>query len=228
MLSRRLGGAAGLAFIGLVGSANLILGAAGMPRTGASAVEVREFFATHADAVALSSSIATLVWVALPVFAAGIVARLRHSSEEGIESWPLLGLAAVLMQNTVFAGVVAVQVALATADLSDDSAWALWQVHNALFTLNGTSLALIMLGFSVAGLRGGLIRAWHARLGLTAAVVLALSSFTTPFHAELESLGLLGLVGFVMWLVWVATYAVALLRGRDRSTTATAQLVGAA
>ena len=161
MLSRRVGGFAGLGFVALVGSVNIILGSAGMPQAGASPAEVREFFADHGGAVTAASSIATLVWVCLAVFAAGLVARLRPERPERVESWPLLGLAGALMQNAIFAGVVGTQVVLASGTLSDDSFWAVWQLHNALFTLNGTSLALILLAFSVAGLRGGLIRRWH-------------------------------------------------------------------
>ena len=213
MLSRRLGGFAGLGFVALVGSVNIILGSAGMPQSGASPAEVQEFFATSGDAVAVASAIATLVWVCLALFAAGVVARLRRESPERVESWPLLGLAGVFMQNTIFAGVVGTQVVLASGSLSDDSFWAIWQLHNALFTLNGSSLALILLSFSVAGLRAGFIRRWHAVLGFAAAGVLAASSFTTPWHTDVEPLAMFGLVGFLMWLVWIATYALALLRG---------------
>jgi len=213
MLSRRVGGLAGLGFVALVGSVNIILGSAGMPQAGASPAEVHEFFADHDGAVTAASSMATLVWVCLAVFAAGLVARLRHEQPERVESWPLLGLAGALMQNAIFAGVVGTQVVLASGTLSDDSFWAVWQLHNALFTLNGTSLALILLAFSVAGLRAGFIQRWHGGLGLTAAGVLAISSFTTPWHTDAEVLGLIGLAGFLMWLVWIGTYSVALLRG---------------
>ncbi len=213
MLSRRLGGLAGLGFIALVGSVNIILGAAGMPQPGASRADVEEFFATNADTVAFTSSIATLVWLCLPVFAAGLVSRLRQAPPERVESWPLLGLAAVLMQNAIFVGVVGTQIVLTNIGVSGDAGWAIWQLHNALFTLNGSSLALILVAFSVAGLRAGLIRRWHGRLGLTAAAILAVSSFTTPYHHDTPVLGMIGLVGFVGWLTWVTTYSIVLLRG---------------
>ena len=180
MLSRRVGGLAGLAFLVLVGSANIILGVAGQPTPGASPAEVNEFFANSGAAVGAASSVATLVWICLALFAAGIVARLRQKAPDRVESWPLLGLGAAFMQNTIFSMVVACQIVLSTADLSSESASALWQLHNALFTLNGTSLALVLLSFSIAGLRAGLIRRWHGTLGLVAAATLALSSFLTP------------------------------------------------
>ena len=83
----------------------------------------------------------------------------------------------------------------------------------SLFTLNGTSLALILLAFSVAGLRAGLIRRWHGDARLRRRRGARHSSFTTPWHTDVEALGLIGLAGFLMWLVWIATYSVTLLRG---------------
>ena len=212
MLSRRLGGLAGLSFVAVVGSVNIILGSTGMPRPGASRSEVAEYFAAHGDAVALACSLATLVWLFLGVFGAGLVARLREEAPERVESWPLLGLGGVIMQNALFAGVVGTQIVLGAADLSADSRWLVWQLHNALFTLNGTSLAIILLAFSVAGIRARLIRRWHAVVGFVAAVVLALSSLTTPFHEDSEPLASFGLVGFLLWLVWITTYSLVLLR----------------
>lgn len=213
MNTLRLGGLAGLGFVGIVGSVNVLLGSAGMPRAGSSRAEVTDFFATKADTVMLASSLATLVWLLLPLFATGLVARFRREPADEVESWSLLGLGAVIMQNALFAGVVGTQVVLATTDLSGDAFWAVWQLHNALFTLNGSSLALILIAFSVAGLRTGVIRAWHGRLGLTAAAVLAFSSLTTPYHEDAPAIGMVGLAGFLMWLVWVVTYSVKLVRG---------------
>ncbi len=222
MLSRRVGGLAGLGFLVLVGSANIILGVSGQPSPGASPAEVNDFFASSGVAVGAASSIATLVWICLAVFAAGIVARLRQKAPERVESWPLVGLGAAFMQNTIFSMVVACQIVLSTAELSSESASALWQLHNALFTLNGTSLALVLLSFSIAGLRAGLIHRWHGILGLVAAATLALSSFLTPIHIDGGPLVLLGLAGFLMWLVWIATYSITLLR-EDRVTVETVE-----
>ncbi len=212
MLSRRVGGLAGLSFIAVVGSVNIILGASGMPRAGATRSEVQTYFADHGDTVALASSLATLVWLCLGLFGAGLVARLRAEAPDRVESWPLLGLGGVIMQNAFFGGVVGTQIVLGAAGLSEDSRWLVWQLHNALFTLNGTSLAIILLSFSVAGLRAGLIQRWHAVLGLTAAVILQVSSLSTPYHEDNEALGSIGLLGFILWLVWVAAYSVVLLR----------------
>lgn len=213
MLSRRVGGLAGLSFIALVVSVNIMLGASGMPRAGASRTEVATYFADHGDLVAIACSLATLVWLSLGVFGAGLVARLREAGPDQVEAWPLLGLGGVIMQNTLFAGVVGTQVVLGAAELSGDAQWLVWQLHNALFTLNGTSLAIILVAFSVGGVKAGLIRRWHARVGFIAAAVLQLSSLTTPFHEDNEAVASFGLIGFVLWLVWVTTYSLVLLRG---------------
>jgi hypothetical protein len=213
MLSNRVGGLAGLSFIALVGSINVVLGSTGMPRAGASPSEVQTYFADNGDLVAVVCALATLVWLCLGVFGAGLVARLRQEDPTRVESWPLLGLGGVIMQNALFAGVIATQTILATGDLSDDGRSVVWQLHNALFALNGTSLAIILISFSMAGVRSGLIRRWHAGIGFTSAAILQLSSATTPWHEDSEALGGFGLAGFVLWLVWVTTYSLVLLRG---------------
>ena len=187
MLSRRLGGLAGLGFVALVGSVNIILGSAGMPQAGASPAEVHEFFADHGGAVTAASSIATLVWVCLAVFAAGAVARLRRERPSGSSPGRCSGSPASSCRTPSSPASSAPRSSSPRATLSDDSFWAIWQLHNALFTLNGSSLALILLSFSVAGLRAGLIRRWHGALGFTAAGVLATSSFTTPWHTDVEA-----------------------------------------
>ena len=70
---------------------------AGMPRADASREEVTDFFAANADTVMLASSLATLVWLLLPLFATGLVARFRREPADRAESWPLLGLGGVML-----------------------------------------------------------------------------------------------------------------------------------
>jgi hypothetical protein len=55
--------------------------------------------------------------------------------------------------------------------------------------------------------------------------VLATSSFTTPWHNDVEPLAMFGLVGFLMWLVWVTTYALVLLRGERAPAAQTERVV---
>ena len=155
---------------------------------------------------------APLAWVCLLVFAAGVAAAARGRAVARADGWALIGIGGAAMQNALFAGVVACQLALANATLSDDVAWGVWQLHNALFALNGMSLAVIMLSLSVAGLRTGLIRRWHGTLGLAGAGAMTIAAMTSPWAGHGGVLSLVGFAGFVIWLVWIVTYGVRLVR----------------
>jgi hypothetical protein len=111
---------------------------------------------------------------------------------------------------------VACQLILANATLSDDVAWGVWELHNALFTLNTMSLAVIMFSLTVAGVRTGLIRRWHATLGLVGAGAMTTAALTSPWAAHGGALGMIGFAGFAIWLVWIVAYGVRLLRTEER------------
>jgi hypothetical protein len=213
--SIRVGGLAALGFAVTVMVVNVLLGTAGMPQPGASPEEVREFFAASGAGVTVSTALAPIAWILLPVFAAGVAAAARRRSVVQGDAWPLVGLGAAIMQNCLFGGVVATQAVLSAGGLSADVEWGVWQLHTALFSLNAVSLALIMASLSLAGVRTGLIRRPHATLGLVSAGVMTLVSVTTPLHMDGGPLGLLGLAGFLAWVVWLAAYGVVLLRAAE-------------
>lgn len=210
--SIRVGGFAALGFAGLVMVVNVLLGTAGMPQPGATPEEVREFFATSGAGVTVSTALAPIAWILLPVFAAGVAAAVRRRPVVQGDAWPLVGLGATIMQNCLFGGVVATQAVLAAGGLSADVEWGIWQLHTALFSLNAVSLAIIMASLSLAGVHTGLIRRWHAMLGFVSAGVMTVVSLTTPIHMDGGLIGLIGLAGFLAWVVWLATYGVGLLR----------------
>ena len=216
MSSRRLGGFAGFVFLSVVISVNIILGAVGLPRAGAAKAEVLAFFADHDAVIGVTTSMATIVWLALAIFTAGIVAAVRSHERTSGESWSLLALGGAIMQNAIFTGVAALQVTVGIAALSDDVTWGLWQVHNALFSLNGAALAIVLVGGSVGGHRAGLLAGWQRSLGLVAASALFASAVLTPFTLDGHAVGTVGLAGFLMWLVWIASVSASLLRGTDR------------
>ena len=214
--SQRAGGLAGIGFGVVVLTANMILGSAGQPFAGADKAEVLEFFATSQAAVRLGSAMAPLAWLCLLVFAAGVAAAARRRGLARSDSWALIGVGGAAVQNSVFAGVVACQLVLANAKLSDDVAWGIWELHNALFALNAMSLAVIMFSLSVAGVRTGLIRRWHATIGLVGAGIMTTSAMTAPWAANGGPLAMVGFAGFVLWLVWIITYGVRLVRTDDQ------------
>ena len=212
MSSRRFGGFAGLAFIATVVPVNIILGSSGLPQAGASRSEVLAYFADHSVTVVVTTALATFAWIALPMYAAGVVAAVRGHERVSGDSWSLVGLAGTVMQNAIFAGVVALQATVGLAALSDDVAWGLWQLHNVLFSLNTASLAIVLVSLSIAGRRAGLLAGWIHKLGLTTAGLLAAKAALTGVTVDGHPIGLIGLVGFLMWLVWIGSVSVALLR----------------
>jgi hypothetical protein len=159
-----------LAFAALIVGANVIALSDGLPLPGADMADVGAFFGSS-PAAALSSAFVPLAWLAVTVFGASAVAALWHVER----MWALVGFAGVLLQNATFAAIIATRLALTS--VVDD---ALWALHNGFFALNGTFLAMAMIGFSVAGVRAGLIRPWHAYLGYTAAA-LQFASATLAF-----------------------------------------------
>ncbi|MGH3458413.1 hypothetical protein [Aeromicrobium sp.] len=212
MSSRRFGGFAGLGFVSTVLLANIILGSTGLPRAGASRSEVLAYFADHGTAIGVATALATLAWMTLPMYAAGVVAAVRDHERNFGDSWSLVALAGAVMQNAIFASVAGIQAVLGLTTISDDVAWGLWQMHNALFTLNCVSLVIVLVGVSIGGRRAGLLRGWQHKLGLTSAAAFAGAAVLTPVTIDGHPIGLLGFAGFALWLVWIASVSVALLR----------------
>jgi hypothetical protein len=210
----RMSGIAGLGFAAVIVLANAIMAPAGLPAAGADMGEVTGFFRANGDIVGIGSAIAPAAWVLATVFGAGVVAVLWRSEGERGEAWSLVGFAGLVAQNAVFTGVVAIHLALAeTATPGDHSTAALWASRDALFTLIGTFLSVVLVGLSIGGLRGGLIRRWHGGLGLLSAALLFGSATLTPLIIDRTGpLGLIGLVGWLMWVVWIIAYGVVLIR----------------
>ncbi|MFI9505417.1 hypothetical protein [Nocardia sp. NPDC052566] len=210
----RIGGLGAFGFALIIVVANLILVPAGMPQVGAGIDEVNTFFTTKAGAAELSSAFPPVAWVCLVVFGAAAVATLWPRERTTGSAWCLVGFAGALLQTGTFVIVVAARLAMSTTtDHSSTGTAGIWAMHDALFTLNGTFLALAMLGFSVAGLRTGLIRPWHAILGLICAAGQLVSSILTPLVIDHAGpLGLISLISWLGWVVWLGAWGVTLFR----------------
>jgi hypothetical protein len=225
--STRVGGIAGLGFVGIVLSVNIIQAAAHAPMAGASRSDVLDYYADAGAAATVGTGLAPLVWLALVLFAGGVVAALRRHEQLSGDSWSLVGLVGAVMQNALFAGVIATNAAMAIGSLSDDATWAVWQVHNAFFHLNTMSLAIVLLSISIGAGRAGLILGWQRTLGLVAAAAMTMAAVTTPAAMDGHPVGLIGFAGFLLWLVWVGSVSVRLLRVSTPAPAAQTTLVGA-
>lgn len=210
----RLSGIAALGFALLIVMGNVILVPAGLPRTGAGPDAVDAFFSTQGDLVGIGSVLTPAAWALATLFGAGAVRALWRSEHARNEAWSLLGFAGLVVQNAAFAGVVAIRLALAsTAEDGRDASAQLWALHDALFTLNGTFLALALVGLSVGGRHAGLVMPWHHALGLVSAALLFSSATLTPVVIDRTGpWGLLGLTGWLLWVAWLVAYGIALIR----------------
>jgi hypothetical protein len=210
MAFTRICGLAAVGFAVLLLANGAILAPAGLPVVGAEPAEVRAFFSANGGIVDLTSVSLPMIWVLLTLFGAGAVVALRPSERDRGEAWSLVGFAGLVLQNATFVVIAAIRLALAH---DPAGAAGLWAMHDALFTLNGTSLVLALVGLSIAGRRAGLIRPWHARLGMLSAALLATSATLTPLVIDHTGpLGLIALVGWLMWVAWIATYGLVLIR----------------
>lgn len=215
----RVSGFSAVGFAAIILLINLlVLVPAGMPTTGADIAVVTPFFATNSGVVALASIFLPVGWLLAVIFAAGAHAAMQGSEGSRNDAWSLVGLAGVISQNLTIVGVSAIRLALASTSPSDELAAGFWALHDALFTLNGTFLAMALLGLSLGGYRAGIIARWHAVLGLVAAVLQFTSAMLTPFVMTSGGiLGLIGLAGWLLWVVWLVFYGVVLIRmGRAR------------
>lgn len=213
----RVAGVAAITFAVSIVATNLVLVPAGLPRTGAALADVTAFFATGHGAIEVSTVLGPIAWAAAVLFGAGVVTAVRRRAPERALPWALAGFGGILLQNATFTAVVALRIALGTGSGRD--AGVLWPLHDALFTLNGTFLALALTGLTIAGRSADLLRPWHAAVGLTGAALLFTSAtLAARVVAHGGPLGLLGLAGWLLWVVWLVAYGVVLIR--DEATNA--------
>lgn len=215
----RLSGLAGIGFVLVLVLANVVLTYAGFP-TPSEAVdhdEIIAVFASEADTLRLASTLLPAAWLLATIFAAGVFAALWRGDRARTEAWSLVGLAGVLTQSAVFAGVEATRLALASAAIHAPGAVpGLWGLYNGLFGFNQVFLSTALVGLSISGLRSRIISRWHAVVGVISAAMLFLSATTSPYGNDgVNPLALLGLIGWLLWLVWIVAYSITLIRGTD-------------
>ncbi|MEO3768972.1 hypothetical protein [Micromonospora sp. B9E7] len=220
-----LAGIAGIGFVIILITANLLLTAAGFPTPSeaASVDEITTVFAAGSGALRLASALLPTAWLLATIFVAGVYVCLRRDERARTDPWALVGLAGVLMQSVVFISVEATRLGLMSAAQHDTAGVAgLWGLYTALFGFNQVLLATALVGLSMFGIRGGTIARWHAGTGLLAATLLFSTATTSPYGVNgVNPLALLGLVGWLLWLVWIVAYSIVLIRDTPTPTVPT-------
>ncbi|MEV6062640.1 hypothetical protein AB0L62_21790 [Nocardia asteroides] len=208
---RRIAGLAGIGFALVIVGANLVLVPAGLPKPGTDPDQAVAFFQDNRDLVASALAPTPLAWFCAVLFGAGVLATLRSAERDTGTGWSLAGFAGLLLQNATFTVIVGLRYALAT---EAGVVPALWVLQDALLALNGTFLALALVGFTYAGRLGGLLRPWHVWVGFLAAAPQFAAAVLTPWVIDGPgALGFVGLSGWLLWVVWFVAYGIALIRG---------------
>jgi hypothetical protein len=205
----RLAGLAALGFVLILASIHIVLAPSGWPLPAdAEPGAVAAYFAGHGALISTNVALTLANSVLLAVFAAGAFAAIWPVERERGEAWSVVGLLGAAILAAQFGVVVAIRAALA-----DDPAAGGWGLHEALFSAVGVGLGIVLLGFSIGGLRTATIRRWHGGLGAVSAALLIGSAVLAPLVAGLD---VVGLAGFAGWLIWLTTFGVALLRSAVR------------
>jgi hypothetical protein len=189
---------------------NLIVVPAGLPKTGADSNAVGAFFSTGRRPVAIATALGPVAWVLGSLLGAATVAAVHGQTAPTGMTWALAGFTGLLLQNATFTAVVAIRLALWRT--RGDGAKPLWALHDALFTLNGTFLALAVAGLTLAGRAVGILGFWPSALGVSAAALLFVSAVMAPVVIERNGrLGVIGLCGWLLWVAWLVSYGIAFL-----------------
>ncbi|MFD5177218.1 hypothetical protein ACFWM1_15500 [Nocardia sp. NPDC058379] len=206
---QRIAGVAGIVFVLVILGANLVLVPSGLPTPGTDSGAAGAFFADHRGLVAAAMAPTPLAWFCAVVFGAGVLTAVRRAERAAGTGWSLVGFAGLLLQNAAFTVIVAIRYALGLAPETG----ALWVLHDALLALNGTFLALALVGLTLAGRLAGLVPRWHAVIGFLAAALQFTAATLVPVVIDEKGpLGMVGLSGWLLWTIWFAVYGFALLR----------------
>jgi hypothetical protein len=208
-----LAGFGAFGFVALAAGINAALESGSPPHGDAPAAEVAAYFAENTTAIEYGIALTGLAWIGLALFAAGAFVLIGRIERERGEGWSVVGIIGMAMVLSMFCAVVGVRLALTSGDPATET---LWHLHNAFFAIHTVSNILVLVGFSVGGLRTATIRPWHGWLGVLSAGLISIGVAVGSFNAGAgpAGLSLFGLVGWLLWLVWIATFGVVLLRAR--------------
>ncbi len=216
----RIGGLAGLAFVTLVTAHNLLLGAASLPDSDASAAQIADFIATNKTLLSVAVALVPFSVVALFTFIAAAGERLSKGSTESA-AWTRLGMTGLTVVGPLFlTGLLFMYILLAdSADLAAQGALTetLWRLREASFIAIGVALAAGMIGLSRAARLNGLIPVWHQGLGFLAAGSFLVTAALAVPGLEGSPVKMLGFAAFIGWLAWLALTSIRLLRTPDVS-----------
>ena len=217
---KRVAGICGIGFGVIVFTANAFFVGPAKPLGGVPLSEIVSHYSEHGNLIWSFAYVGPIAWVAISLFAAGVVVSTR--SKGRLNGWALAGLLGIATMIPTFCGVVTADLVLAarasTLAANPQYTQLLWDCQMVLQILNLTFVALALGGFGMAAVTS----ATAPRLGKLAAVgALLLLAGATQSKTGLTGAGpaLVAIPGFVIWLIFVVGYSVAMIRSPATAST---------
>lgn len=209
----RLGGAAGLVFAGGVALQNAVL-LSGNPMPGAPLEDVRRFYADGQGRIAVGVGLVAVNIVCLLFFASAAAERLDSDPASRIAGRTGFG-AAVLLAGAFLTTTALQAVLTARVDTlaTNGDLQTFWDLHSAAFAMSASSLAVVLVAFSLGSwISGQLVARWTSMVGFVGAAALVLAGALVVSTVDGGPGIYAQLIGFVAWLVFLVTTSIRLLR----------------
>ena len=190
--------------------------------------KIADFYADHHAGLWAASVVLGLGFIVITIWAAGLWAAVDRGERERGDAWgvaALIGLTALLALNVL---AIAINDTLALLDgLPGDpgTLLAVYGTVNGIAAFSGLLAAPVLIGFSIAGTREGLLPSWLAGLGLVGAV-LGAAGTPAAFVTGTTLWGYIAFAGFLVAMVWIL--ATSILMVRPATTAPQAGSTGAA
>ncbi len=98
---------------------------------------------------------------------------------------------------------------------SDGDLQLIWDLHTAAFVMSASSLAVVVLAFSLGSwISGQLVPRWTSLLGFAGVIALVAAGALVVSTVDGGPGIYAQLIGFIAWLVFLVTASIRLLRGR--------------
>jgi hypothetical protein len=214
---RRIGGAAGIAYVVLVAIENFDV--LETPGYESSTGDVIAAYVDSESKLAITTAAGTLSLFAYVVAAVALLSLVRDGDRARNEAWSVVGLAGAVAGATVGAVALAFQATLVLRvddGLSPDVVGLLHDARLGLQTVAGLPVSLFLVGVAVAGLRGRSLPRWLGAAGLgIGAISLVCSTLGFAGSDALRAVVIVTLGLAAAWLLVASVWL--LLRDWDRA-----------
>ena len=182
--------------------------------------KVLKFYKENKDMVKFGAILGFLSLVTIPVWYLGLYSALRDRLTTGSDSWPRLGLVALIATGAVIAVQTGVILALGLGakdefDRAPAVGGALFDIYNGLAAGIAVLFGLALIATGVAVDRAGGYPKWWSTI-LYVAGIASFISFLAPF-IDADVLAYAALITIILFIVFVVVTSMAMLR-RDTRT----------